>query len=319
MERRVLLAIFLAFLVLYVWQAMFVKPVPQPTTPSTAATAPQGTETAPTPASSPPVPTPEAPAANAPAAVLSDTSERDIRVETQDVIATFTNKGGRLKSWRLKHYHDKQGQAQELVESHEPLPFTLRTGDAQIDGPLNTVLYAVNGASDSVPISAPIDVRFEYRDAAGLHAVKEFHLEPSSYVLGFRAAVDAGDKPMKPAVVWGPAVGDQGETSSYTQKAEGLLYVTSKPQRLAAKDFAKQPTYDGEFKYVGVDDNYFMTVALAPGPSKVTFRPVPSPPAAGSKDPPRELVAYELEPREPAKRLRFFFGPKDFDVLAATD
>ena len=30
MERRVLLAIFLAFLVLYVWQALFVKPVPKP-------------------------------------------------------------------------------------------------------------------------------------------------------------------------------------------------------------------------------------------------------------------------------------------------
>ena len=30
MERRVLLAIFLAFLVLYVWQAVFVKPVPKP-------------------------------------------------------------------------------------------------------------------------------------------------------------------------------------------------------------------------------------------------------------------------------------------------
>ena len=39
MERRVLLAIFLAFLVLYVWQALFVKPVPKPaagTAPPTA-------------------------------------------------------------------------------------------------------------------------------------------------------------------------------------------------------------------------------------------------------------------------------------------
>ena len=30
MERRVLVAIFLSFLVLYVYQALFVKPVPRP-------------------------------------------------------------------------------------------------------------------------------------------------------------------------------------------------------------------------------------------------------------------------------------------------
>ena len=32
-----------------------------------------------------------------------------------DVIAVFTNRGARLKSWRLKHYHDQQGEPLELV------------------------------------------------------------------------------------------------------------------------------------------------------------------------------------------------------------
>ncbi len=32
MERRVLLAIFLCFLTLYLWQAVMVKPVPKPVT-----------------------------------------------------------------------------------------------------------------------------------------------------------------------------------------------------------------------------------------------------------------------------------------------
>ena len=38
MEKRVLLAIFLAFLVLYVWQAVFVKPIPKGTPGSANAT-----------------------------------------------------------------------------------------------------------------------------------------------------------------------------------------------------------------------------------------------------------------------------------------
>ena len=53
------------------------------------------------------------------------TAERDVRVETRDVIAVFTNRGARLKSWRLKHYFDQQKQPQELVEhelASQPLP-----------------------------------------------------------------------------------------------------------------------------------------------------------------------------------------------------
>jgi YidC/Oxa1 family membrane protein insertase len=324
MERRVLLAIFLAFMVLYVWQAMFVKPVPKPgdtTAPPVAgATQTPGSPVAPAkPAEAMPA-TPSAPAQPAAETVTGDTSERDVRVETRDVTAVFTNRGARLKSWRLKHYRDKQGQPQELVEtSAQPLPFTLRTGEEQVDASLNGALYAVSGAPGAEPISVPVDVRFEYRDAAGLHAVKQFHLEPASYVVGFQANVDAGDRHLSPAVQWGPAVGDAGEASSYTQKAEGLQFLSGKAHRLAPKDIAKQATHEGEFKYVGVDDNYFMTVALAPGPSKVTYRASSIPPPAGSKDSPRELVAYEVEARDGSRPLRFFVGPKDFDVLAATD
>src|SRR5688572_13123229 len=104
MERRVLLAIFLAFLVLYVWQAMFVKPTPpKPGTPgapaATTAEAPAGatSSVAPAAGASPPAaPTPEAPRAET---LVGDTQERDVRVETDRVTAVFTNKGARLKSW----------------------------------------------------------------------------------------------------------------------------------------------------------------------------------------------------------------------------
>src|SRR5258705_9081793 len=99
MERRVLLAIFLAFIVLYAWQALFVKPVPKPaagtTTSSTSpgrgatpATPPNGGASAPVAATNVP---PAAPSTAA--AVVSEPAERDVRVETRDVIAVFTNRG----------------------------------------------------------------------------------------------------------------------------------------------------------------------------------------------------------------------------------
>src|SRR6266581_3489602 len=158
MERRVLLAIFLAFLVLYVWQAVFVKPVPKPA--ATSAQTSSSTRGANPAAASPPAaapPPPAAPAAPSAAPLVTDTVERDVRVETHDVVAVFTNRGARLKSWRLKRYLDPQGQPQELVENHiEPLPFTLRTGNATVDARINSGFYSVNDVSGSGPISSPV-------------------------------------------------------------------------------------------------------------------------------------------------------------------
>src|SRR6266508_3076622 len=106
MERRVLLAIFLAFIVLYAWQALFVKPVPKPAATSTSSSASSASgrgstavpsrvtgaaSPAPTATSPPPIGRPAA------APVVSEPTERDVRVETRDVIAVFTNRGARLK------------------------------------------------------------------------------------------------------------------------------------------------------------------------------------------------------------------------------
>src|SRR5712672_2904871 len=198
MERRVLLAIFLAFIVLYTWQALFVKPVPKPApdaaTASSAATATPPTTAAP--ASVVPAPAATArPAAPLAAALVADTAERDVRVETRDVIAVFTNRGARLKSWRLKRYLDQQKEPQELIEHlpSQPLPFTMRVGADNTTATLNEGLYTVSGVPAAASEAAPIDLRFEYRDRAGIHAVKTFHLDPASYVFSATATVMEGD------------------------------------------------------------------------------------------------------------------------------
>src|SRR3954465_3734485 len=151
MERRVLLAIFLAFIVLYAWQAL-VKPVPKGLPAATAPSSSPGLAggAAPAGGTASPAATPAElarPAAPLAAALVSETAEREVRVETRDVIAVFTNKGARLKSWRLKHYLDQQKQPQELIEHlpSQPLPFTLRAGSDTTTNTLNEGLYAVSG------------------------------------------------------------------------------------------------------------------------------------------------------------------------------
>jgi YidC/Oxa1 family membrane protein insertase len=324
MEKRVLFAIFLSFLVLYVYQALVVKPVPKPTqatagTTAQSSSAARGEAGAPVSTSSPPSDS-AAPSTPAASPLLADTREREVRVETSDIIATFTNRGARLKSLRLKHYTDPQTkQPQEVVEQGlptHPLPFSVRVPSEATTNTVNSAMYAVTG-DPSGPVSSPLDLKFEYRDSGGVQAQKTFHFEPTSYVITVTAAVSQDDRALPTTVVWGPAVGDAAEVSRYVQAPEAIVYTSdvSKPQRLAPKDLAKQSSYDGDFKYVGVDDNYFMTVALAPGPSKISYEPVTLPTAAGSKDPGRTLIAYAVQPTQ-NRPIRFFAGPKDFDVLA---
>src|SRR5438067_11229899 len=110
MERRVLLAIFLSFLVLYVYRALVVTPVPKPAAGAPAA-APiaaggRGNPSQPEAVTNPPAATtaPLPIAAAAPA--IGEGRQRDIPVENRDGISVYTQRGARLKRLRLKHYLD---------------------------------------------------------------------------------------------------------------------------------------------------------------------------------------------------------------------
>src|SRR5262245_38675343 len=217
MERRVLLAILLSLAVLYGYQALVVKPKP-PDAQGPAPAAQSATTPAATPTQTPPTAMPAEPPARQADAVVSEGTERDIKIETDAVVAVFTNRGARLKSWRLKRYFDEHKHPQELIAPlpGQPLPFTLRVDDASTNRAINDALFAVRNDQAT-------ELSFEYRDNAGLAVTKEFHLDPSSYLLTVRVAVNDASRAIPAAILWGPAVGDSGQTSSYTQKAEGIL------------------------------------------------------------------------------------------------
>src|SRR5207249_5399772 len=315
---------FLSFLVLYVYQALVVKPVPKPPAVTARNPAPQGSPAA-APTAAPKTPIPAAVSAPAATALVGDARERDVRVETHDVIAVFTNRGARLKSWRLKRFLDQKGEPLELVATElagtQPLPFSLTANDPALTTTLNSALYTVSGEpAGGAATGSPADLRFEYRDSAGIAAVKEFHLEPTSYLVTVRARVTQDDRVLSPAIEWGPAVGDvASEVSRFTVKAEALMYANGNVQRLTQKDIAKQSTYQSDFSYAGVDDQYFMTAALSVRQAKVTYQAIAIPPPEGSKDQPRELVSYAIDSAQPETPIKFFAGPKDFDVLKSID
>src|SRR5262245_28077093 len=219
MERRVLIAIVLSFVVLYFYQAYLAPHTPPQARPAASSSAPATPAEAPS--SSSTVPT--SPAETGPAvtngprepqAVVSDTAEREITVETGNVTAVFTNRGGRLLHWRLKEYRDNQGEAVDLVPSglpaSEALPFSLRVPeDPNLTSRLNDSLYRVEGDAGRIDATrSPASLTFEFKDASGVHVRKEFRFDPTSYVVGLSVDARNGDRTINPSIVWGPGPGD---------------------------------------------------------------------------------------------------------------
>jgi len=333
MERRVFLAILLSFVVLYGYQALFV--------PATPSKTPQGSSTSNAPgAPTPTVPTDTraavteaavpAPATDEPPALTTEPSEREIVVETTTVQVTFSNRGGRVLRWRLKAYRDKDGNPVDLVPTEmpadQPRPFSLATEDQSVARRLNRALYRVNGDTDgrAMAIMKPATVTFEFQDANGLHARKEFTFEPTGYVVSFASTVTAGTQVLSTRIAWGPGLGDAGATAgggsfltgNYVQRPEAIFHREGDVTRVPATELEEQPVQVGTFRFAGVDDHYFIAAAVDLGQARLEFRPVT---VAGPNNTQRQMVSHTIELMNPAQPVRFFVGPKQFDVLRSVD
>ena len=77
---------------------------------------------------------------------------------------------------------------------------------------------------------------------------------------------------------------------------------------------------EGTFGFVGVDDHYFLTAAVPLGqPLHVQYRPLVVPVPGGDEKAAAHFVEWSARYPAAPQAARFFFGPKDFDVLVAVD
>jgi YidC/Oxa1 family membrane protein insertase len=320
MEKRVLLAVVLSFIVLYGYQALFPPPDPRQK-PATApqppaATAPQaapkveaGTQAeAPPPASQP---------------VVFDARERDVIVEGPEVEAVFTTRGAVLKHWRLKKYLGEDGKPLDLVPAAVAdgsiKPFALSSGDEGIDKTMAQALF--KPSADRVDASSAARLVFEYGDESGLSVRKEFGFDPERrFVVEFTAAISANGKPLNPTVSWGPALGT-GVVSSgmtYAPSPQPIFYRDRDVTRVSFTDITEYQTVEGTVPFGGADDHYFLSAVLPKSqPVRLSYAPVPV--TVPGADRGLQFVAWSVRFAAPPAAERFFFGPKDFDVLRSVD
>jgi len=335
MEKRVIIAVVLSFVVLYVYQAMFAPPPAQKpkaaqTEVAKGAAAPGAGQSA-APAGAP-AGTAAAPAAASPAAApaqpaaveVAGSEARDIVIETDALHAVFTNRGAALKSWRLNRYKDRAGKPVDLVPQtlpDAPKPFQVETGDAAVDARANTALFRVDGGGAvRDERTGAWRVAFEYREAGGLGVRKQFTVDPAKFTIRAGISAEVAGSPVNVSVVMGPGPGDieTSEKSQYLMGARANLYRGGKVERYDAAALLKQPVMEGQMRWAGIDDHYFLSaVLLVAGNVRAEYRPLTTHDAVGEAQ--HTFVGYTVNLPGQAVDATFFLGPKAFNLLRSID
>ena len=339
MEKRILLAVSLSFIVLVVYQSLLPTPPPGDPELEQRTTAARDASDVAAPSARPPssaVSTPAEPALTGGEATPTSAEpllpsvepavgaidEQTTTIETPHVRVTFSNRGGVVVSWQLKEFLSTGGIPEELVPQDlagAVHPFSLGFEDPEVEAELGRALFrtTVNG------LAGPTDsgsVIFDYDNGAGLRARKEFNFEPEQqpYVVTFSAAVDHGGRALQPAVRWGPGLADTPIVSRYAQVPQAIFYQDGDTTRVGASDLGETPVREGLFSFLGIDDHYFTSVVLPESrPLRAHFETTTQPSTVPDQEP-VTLVAYDVSVADgPASNLAFFVGPKSFDTLEA--
>lgn len=268
MEKRIFLAILISIGLLWGWAAiapqlfpeLAKKPEPAATattaTPTTSAPAPAaGTDTA-APAGSPSAPTVAAAAATEPVAA---SRVQFSTVETEDYKAVFSNRGAQLVSFELKGYARKGSDERiDLVKGREAgrtdFPFSIVTSEAAVSNQLNSALYAVSEREEK---GARV-IEYRYADG-GRSVVKTFRFGDRPYLFDYSVQVT-------PAIPYrlqvGPGIRTLGPEEADSQviiTGNGIVHVEDDFEVVRREKASNLEVFPGA-QYVGIEDNYFMTV-----------------------------------------------------------
>jgi len=321
MEKRLILAIVLSFLVLMGYQYFVVKPTkpavppveispgpPAAPLPGTAGAAQESRQEAPAEAKAAPAEAVPAPDLGA----VAGQAETDVVVETSLYKAVWTNKGAVLKSWKLKKHKNSLKEDLDLVPAMAGeigrYPFSLGLDDAAFAGLLNSSLFEVSQAALDLRDGASGELRFVFSDGASVKAEKAFRFTGGSYALETEIRVWKNDQPVSPSVLWGPGIGNPSPADlkqSFSVSTGSAVYTGGKVIRMIERKYkAEQGAYNF-VDWAAYEDNYFVALFVLPSQKgqavflKETAGRAPA------------FFVYVTGPR------RAYLGPKDAEALKA--
>ena len=331
-QIRAVVFILLALLILFTWGHFFKPPAPVPAPTGSAISQPGNVN--PIPQGQPTAENLRATAAAAktkPAAVNAVTAkeEKTVVVDSTLYRVEFSNRGGVVRSWKLKKYTTDQKPPRSLdlvnADAAKQLgwPFSLVLNDKQLEAQANSGLYEVTPPADgaSAELQAPVDISFHWSDGH-LDVVKKLSFT-AGYELTVECAVTLDGRPVPSAIAWRGGFGDKE-----VYNAAQLVTVFYKPndklnllqyKKLGVSGNQAEPAVqNGPLAYLGIEDQFFTAAFLPEGTNLSLWHWMQNHDVLADgktvAEPEAEIAAGTTEPVP--LRARLYVGPKDLTLLS---
>jgi len=284
MEKRAILAAVLSLLVLFLWQAYIGKirkpqeePQPSPGSQPQKAVSPV-TGTVPL----PPEPTPSLPR-EVPIAerIIPEEKERlfaeeEIPVDMPLYHIVFSTLGGRIKSMKLKGFHESISPGSALVDivaqqGLQALPLEISFLDSGHG--FSSVSFTPDKKSIQIGKAGKEELTFIYKSRRGISVKKVFSFEADSYRIGLKVNVEnLASTPLKGKMILRWMGNDEGEVSKYTYT--GPVALIQGKLLTYSKKGGEAQEFNGDVRWAGFEDKYFIA-AMIPrvGSQGVIFEP----------------------------------------------
>jgi YidC/Oxa1 family membrane protein insertase len=320
MEKRLLVAIIVSFLILALYQVFFMKKVPpaEPAPAAAAAAEQPSSQPAGAPAQAP-SPIQAAPAAAQPqpqpqTRPVAAQAEEEVLVETSLFTARWSNRGAVLKSLKLKKYLDESKEGLELVPSRAAelgvYPFGLLTGDAAFDAEANGALFQASLPALDLKDGEGGELVFRYATEAGTQVEKTIQFKGGSYVWGLKFSVLKDGQKADAKLVWGPGIGNPTAAELKSRLGTGggaAVDVAGKVSRISEKKYKPDQASFNFVNWAAYEETYFAALFFLPGENGLAAFLQKTKEADAS---PYYILAVSL----PEKA---FIGPKEYDLLLA--
>ena len=330
MEKRLFIAVMLSIAFLFAWAALLPRFFPQlakakktaaerpapvaPPSPSTTSAGTEGPQTSGSIQPDPPgvKPATRMPETSRPAQQASQIEE--IEIKRPEYTARFSNRGAQLISFKLLQY--KQKQSEEVMDLVRPrpagstdFPFSIVAADAQFQKRVNEALYVV----EEKPANGSQQLTFRYSDPSGVSVVKTLEFtEP--YLFDFSVQMSPNAPPYR--VVIGPGIRallPNEETDRYIRTGNGVVQVAGSFDIVPREKAPEFKVFEGTPEFIGIEDNYFLTVLQPSRSGEGSLRSVQLPTVKQGET--RKELYAGLNAVSGVVSGKAFFGPKETQLL----
>lgn len=319
MDRNLVLAFALSFLVLAVWTWMQPPPRPKPAAPPPAAAPAENDQP---PRRFPELARPEAPAPAPAQTMPGAVPAQSIEISRPLYLAEVSSEGAVLRDWELTKYRDRHGEPIHLVSTGDLLA-TAATPFAELSvGDLSKQTWRVESRSDT-------EVRFVWESqSVAVHKTYSFSADGYDFRLRIdvsnrgQAAIAPGflvEMPLLPRS--GNDFREETAAALHAGKVERVplagLGSAGLIGRLSGRKGDEPVAYSSDIEWAGVQTPYFLGAFFPDQPSPARARVLPLQPGKLGV----VQLYFDPVPLQPAqsasREYRAYFGPKEIERLEA--